>query len=70
LHDYYDKHKHGDKKFHPHITVASRDLIAELFSSAWEYFSEKEYFRVIKSGTVDVLRHENKAWKTIRSVKI
>lgn len=70
LSDYIEKQNHGDKKFHPHITVASRDLKTELFDSAWEYFSKKEYYRVIKTAKVDILRYEQNTWKITGNVKL
>ena len=35
-----DVFKKGDRTFHPHVTIANRDIKPSDFLTAWEYFSK------------------------------
>ncbi|MBK7094694.1 MAG: 2'-5' RNA ligase family protein [Saprospiraceae bacterium] len=69
LASYLNSEQNHDNKFHPHITVAFKDLMPEKFQMAWTYFSAIDYHRVIKLDSIVLLRHENRMWKIIRSFK-
>jgi 2'-5' RNA ligase len=56
-------------KFHPHITVAFKDLLPEMYKTAWNYFSAIDYQRVCKIDSIELLRHENRMWKIVQSFK-
>lgn len=69
LASYLSAEQNHDNKFHPHITVAFKDLRPEVFIMAWKYFSAIDYQRVIKIDSVVLLRHENRIWKPVRKVR-
>lgn len=59
-----------DKRgFHPHITVAFRDLKKEQFAKAWNIYKEKIFDRSFNCSSFSLLRHENKLWEEIHTFK-
>ncbi len=57
--------KKNDRIFHPHITIATRDLFKKQFEEAWEYFENKTYTAQWKPGGISLLRHNKKNWDVI-----
>ena len=49
--------------FHPHLTLAFRDLKKLQFKNAWESFSKKTYRASFKVVKVSLLKHDGKEWK-------
>ena len=49
--------------FHPHMTVAFRDLKKEVFPKAWAHFSEQTYQRVFSVDQLALLQHDGKKWQ-------
>ena len=49
--------------FHPHITVAFRDLKKQEFNKAWERFSAKNFEAEFKCNSVFLLKHNGKIWE-------
>lgn len=59
-----------DKRgFHPHITVAFRDLKKEQFIKAWNVYKEKIFDKSFICSAFSLLRHENKLWEEIHTFK-
>ena len=54
-----------DRPFHPHVTIATRDLYKKAFYEAWEYFYEKKYEAGWESSGISLLRHNQKNWDVI-----
>ena len=50
------------RPFHPHMTVAFKDLRRQQFAKAWSYFSSIEYARSFQVDCIWLLRHEPKGW--------
>ncbi len=57
--------KKDDRSFHPHVTLATRDLYKKAFQEAWEVFSEKKYEAVWLANGISLLRHNKKNWDVI-----
>ncbi len=56
-----------DKRgFHPHMTVAFKDLRRRLFTPAWAYFSLIHYERTYEVREIALLRHNKQEWEVIR----
>ena len=55
-----DKRPRG---FHPHMTIAHRDLEQRIFPRAWTHFSKKKYQQQFLVGGVVLLRHEKGRWQ-------
>ncbi len=49
-------------RFHPHLTVAHRDLSPGQFPAAWKYFSGLSYERTIIVDKLSVLVHRERKW--------
>jgi 2'-5' RNA ligase len=52
-----------DRPFHPHITLAFRDLRKSDFALAWKEFSERELTASFMIETISLLKHNGKEWK-------
>lgn len=48
--------KKDDRPFHPHITIASRDMKPGDFEKAWQYFSKKQFIETFRIKMVSLLR--------------
>jgi 2'-5' RNA ligase len=51
------------RKFHPHATVAFRDLTRENFNKAWTHFKSIDYLRVFEVKDFYLLQHDGKRWE-------
>jgi 2'-5' RNA ligase len=54
--------KKENRPFHPHITIATRDLHKASFYDAWEYFGEKEFKERCTVEEVSILKHNSRSW--------
>ena len=57
--------KKDDRPFHPHVTLATRDLYKKAFQDAWEVFSKKKYKASWIVAGISLLRHNKKNWDVI-----
>ena len=57
--------KKEDRPFHPHVTLATRDLYKKPFNEAWEVFSVKKYEAQWLVNGISLLRHNKKNWDVI-----
>jgi len=57
--------KKEDRPFHPHVTLATRDLYKKAFQEAWEIFSKKKYGAIWIVTGISLLRHNKKNWDVI-----
>lgn len=55
--------KDQDEHFHPHLTVATRDLQIGKFSKAWEEFRNKKYRAAFKVDKFSLMKHNGKQWE-------
>jgi len=54
-----------DRPFHPHVTIATRDLHKKSFYEAWDHFKEKKYEAEWIAEGISLLRHNKKNWDVI-----
>jgi 2'-5' RNA ligase len=54
-----------DRPFHPHVTIATRDLYKKAFYEAWEYFKDKIYEETWIANGISLLRNNKKNWDVI-----
>ncbi|HEY2721217.1 MAG TPA: 2'-5' RNA ligase family protein [Chitinophagaceae bacterium] len=57
--------KPDDRPFHPHITIATRDLRKKDFQEAWEVFKEKKFDATWMANGISLLRHDQKNWNVL-----
>lgn len=58
--------KNKNRKFHPHITVATRDLHQRQFRPAWEEFRERDFSASFTADSLTIFRHNGKTWSILR----
>jgi 2'-5' RNA ligase len=52
-----------DQPFHPHITVAFRDLKKPMFRDAWNEFKNKNYTGLFELKHISILKHDGRFWR-------
>jgi 2'-5' RNA ligase len=62
--------KKEERLFHPHITIANRDLHKKDFRKAWEYFQSLTFETEFPADSISLLRHNNKEWEIADSYKL
>ena len=55
--------KKEERPFHPHITIANRDLPKKDFAKAWAYFQTLSFTAEFTAGSVSLLKHNNHRWE-------
>ena len=50
------------RAFHPHVTIAFRDLIQRHFRSLWDEVEHKSFVDRFTAGGITLLRHDGKIW--------
>lgn len=53
--------------FHPHITIATRDLNRESSKKAWEQFKERRYEAEFKATSLTIFKHNKKTWDILET---
>lgn len=59
--------KPDTRPFHPHITIATRDLHKRAFAEAWPYFETKKFEVQFEATGLSVLRHNTRFWDVIHA---
>jgi 2'-5' RNA ligase len=55
--------QYRDMPFHPHLTLAFRDLKKEKFAKAWEEFQEKKFSGEFTVDKITLLKHDGQRWQ-------
>jgi 2'-5' RNA ligase len=55
------------RPFHPHITIATRDLHKATFAEAWPHFQNKEFQKSWTVEGLSLLRHNKKNWDVLQT---
>lgn len=58
--------RYQDLPFHPHVTIAFRDLRKAAFGEAWNEFKDKKFAEKFKVVKVALLKHNGKLWEPLR----
>lgn len=53
------------RRFHPHLTIAHRDLKALIFPQAWAHFSKIAYSQTFKANRITLLEHLKGRWEIL-----
>lgn len=53
-------------RFHPHLTIATRDLSKKMFHKAWPEFKEREFEASFTADRLHLLKHNGKHWELFR----
>ena len=57
--------KKDDRPFHPHITIANRDMKPSHFEQAWKHFSKMILKETFNSNSISLLKLNPGAWTVI-----
>jgi 2'-5' RNA ligase len=52
-----------DLPFHPHVTIAFRDLKKSAFETAWNEFKSKPYQASFECRKATLLKHDGRIWR-------
>ncbi len=52
--------------FHPHITLAFRDLKKNEFYKAWDEFKEKKFEATFTAREITLLKHDGVKWRVLK----
>ena len=53
------------RPFHPHITIATRDMHKKIFFEAWPHFEEMIFRETWTAEGISLLRHNQKNWDVV-----
>lgn len=56
--------------FHPHLTLAFRDLKKPNYQKAWEEFVDKNYQASFVADKITLLKHSGSVWEVFRHFKL
>lgn len=59
-----------DQPFHPHLTLAFRDLKKSIFTEAWEEFGAKTFSAAFRIEEFTLLKHNGKVWQPHCPIKL
>lgn len=59
------KLKKEDRPFHPHITVATRDVHKGAFADAWPQFQTKIFEEAFDAAGLSLLKHNGRVWDVV-----
>lgn len=56
--------------YHPHLTLAFRDLKKPEFYKAWEEFKERKFEATVNVVSITLLKHDGKEWKEFKNLSL
>ena len=59
--------KKEERPFHPHVTIANRDLRKKDFPLAWQHFQLINYEASFMANAIALLRHNGQVWEIAHS---
>ena len=62
--------KYKDLPFHPHLTLAFRDLKKPNYQKAWEEFVGKNYEATFLADKIALLKHSGSVWEVFREFEM
>ena len=65
-----EKNARAERRFHPHITVAFRDLSKSAFKEAWAEYKEKSLRYQWQVQNLTLLRHNGRFWDELKQVPL
>jgi 2'-5' RNA ligase len=55
-------YNYAKRPYHPHVTLAFKDLTKSNFHKAWEEFENREFEGSYIANTICVLKHDGESW--------
>ena len=57
--------KPDDRPFHPHVTIANRDIKPGDFNKAWDYFKRQQFDELFEANIISLLKLSPGKWNVI-----
>ena len=57
--------KKDERSYHPHVTIANRDLKKQDFPKAWQHFKDLSYNERFPLSAISLLKHNGQRWITL-----
>jgi 2'-5' RNA ligase len=54
-----------NRPFHPHITIATRDLHKKAFAEAWPHYEKKKFIEEFVVKGLSLLKHNGRHWDVV-----
>jgi len=70
LHTRFGLENDSPHDFHPHMTVAFKDLKPSTFREAQTYFAQLEYVRMFRTEALSLLKHQQGKWIVIEDFSL
>ena len=61
--------KEDDRSFHPHLTIATRDLYKKAFDEAWAIFKNKKFSADWMVKRISLLKYNKRTWDIIANAE-
>lgn len=65
-HDREFAYRYEKRPFHPHITLAFKDLSTDQFEQLWEDFKHRNYEATFSCSSICLLKHQDKKWTVVQ----
>lgn len=62
--------KYPDRPYHPHLTLAHRDVTPQQFKEMWKYYADRKYKSTFEVNSFWVLKHVGKGWEKEKEFRI
>ncbi|MBE7173856.1 MAG: RNA 2',3'-cyclic phosphodiesterase [Williamsia sp.] len=62
--------KKSTRPFHPHVTIANRDLDKSHFEEAWRHFKDQAYNVQFPASGISLLQYNGNRWQTIHTAPL
>ena len=59
-----------EQPFHPHLTLAFRDLKKPNYQRAWDEFAQKEYKADFLTNKIALLKHNGRTWEVFKEFNL
>lgn len=59
-----------DQPFHPHVTLAFRDLRKAKFAEAWPVFKDRAFTARFTAKAVTLLKHNGREWEVMAKIQM
>lgn len=60
----------GNTTFHPHVTIAYRDIPPEVFPEIWNELKNRKFKRSFTVDRFSLLKHDGKKWQIFEEFKL
>jgi 2'-5' RNA ligase len=54
--------KYPDRPFHPHLTLAHKDVNHPQFDKMWRYYNNKKYHAIFEVNHFCILKYTDEGW--------